>query len=62
MTQRLVGTYALGSSYSARDWDTALDRLDAELERSRSAADRDRLLGIRQYLMTWRGADATAAT
>ena len=61
MAQPLVGTYALGSSYSARDWDTALDMLDAELERSRSAADPDRLLRIRQYLMNWRGADTTAA-
>jgi hypothetical protein len=53
----IAGTYAYGSVYVGRDWDTALAVLDSALERSRSRADRARLLALRILIMTWRGQD-----
>lgn len=39
------------------DWDEALCGLDVEIEVTRSAADRHRLLSIRELFMRWRGED-----
>jgi len=59
MSQWLVGTLAYMAVYAGLDWDDPLQLLDAELERSMSAADRTRLLEVRQYAMTWRGEDTS---
>jgi class 3 adenylate cyclase/tetratricopeptide (TPR) repeat protein len=60
MAQWLSGTFAYQSVFEGTDWDTALVTLDAALGRSRSEADRGRLLQVREILMTWRGEDISA--
>jgi class 3 adenylate cyclase/tetratricopeptide (TPR) repeat protein len=60
MGQWLVGTIAYAAHFAGVDWDGPLALLDAELERSRSAAASGRLLQVRAFLMAWRGEDLTA--
>ncbi len=60
MAQWLAGTYAYGAHFAGSDWDGPLALLDGELERSRSDADRGRLLQVRAFLMAWRGEDTAA--
>jgi tetratricopeptide (TPR) repeat protein len=57
MSQWLIGAISLGAVYEGLDWDAALRDLDAELEQTRSDADRARLLAIREYFMLFRGDD-----
>jgi class 3 adenylate cyclase/tetratricopeptide (TPR) repeat protein len=59
MSQWIVGAVAWGAIYEGLDWDTALEQLDGELEKTRSAADRGRLLAIREMYMAYRGEDPT---
>jgi tetratricopeptide (TPR) repeat protein len=60
MAQWLAGTFAYGCIYEGTDWDAGLAVLDGALERSRSDADRARLLWLREVIMTWRGEDTSA--
>ena len=60
MSQWIIGAISLGAIYEGLDWDTALRDLDAELELTRSDADRARLLAIREYFMVIRGDDTAA--
>ena len=55
MAQWLIGTTTYGHMHVARDWDAALARLDVELERTRSDADKTRLLSTRALIFAWRG-------
>lgn len=57
MSHWLIGAIALGAVYEGLDWDAALRDLDAELEQTRSDADRARQLAIREYFMVIRGDD-----
>jgi hypothetical protein len=57
MSQWIIGSLAWGALYEGLDWETALEQMDSELGRSRSAADRGRLLAIREMFMIVRGED-----
>jgi class 3 adenylate cyclase/tetratricopeptide (TPR) repeat protein len=60
MSQWIVGAVAWGALFEGEGWDPTLQQLDSELERSRSAADRGRLLAIREMFMVYRGEDVKA--
>ena len=51
----IIGGIAYGAMLRGSDWDVTLARLDAELEMTRSDADRARLLAVREQIMAWRG-------
>jgi tetratricopeptide (TPR) repeat protein len=57
MSQWIIGAIASGAVAEGLDWDDSVQGLDAELELTRSAADRSRLLSVRVIFMRWRGED-----
>jgi class 3 adenylate cyclase/tetratricopeptide (TPR) repeat protein len=59
MATWLASAIGLGATAEGLDWDEALRLLDEQLEVSTSAADRVRLILVREGLRTWRGEDVT---